>query len=72
MDSSRKFTKKILIVKNNIIGEIKALSKIPTLAHKDWQIKIKEIEILKEIHFSKRAKFLQSKTKKHGQLLKPQ
>ena len=43
--------KENLIVKNNIIGEIKALLEKPTLAHKDWQIKIKKIEILRNSFF---------------------
>ena len=43
--------KENLVVKNNIIDEIKALSKIPTLAHKDWQVKIKEIEALRDSFF---------------------
>lgn len=43
--------KENLIVKNNIIVEIKALLEKPTLAHKDWQVKIKKIEILRNSFF---------------------
>lgn len=43
--------KENLIVKNNIISEIRALLEKPTLAHKDWQVKIKKIELLRNSFF---------------------
>ena len=43
--------KKNLVVKNIIIDEINALSEKPTLTHKDWQVKIKKIEALRDSFF---------------------
>ena len=44
--------KKNLVVKNIIIDEINALSEKPTLTHKDWQVKIKKIEALRDSFFN--------------------
>ena len=40
-----------LILKNNIIEQIKVISEKPTESHKDWQTNIKDIEKLRESFF---------------------
>ena len=40
-----------LVIKNDIIDKIKAISEKTTLVHKDWQANIKEIEALRDAFF---------------------
>ena len=40
-----------LVIKNNIIDQIKAISEKTTQVHKEWQANIKEIETLRDAFF---------------------
>ena len=40
-----------LVIKNDIIGKIKAISEKTSLVHKEWQANIKEIEALRDAFF---------------------